>query len=1029
MRPIHSLIVVVLLALVALVCWLALGGGEEEWAELPTVAPAAATVVEESSEPVQLTQPGPAALTNAAPDRVAIEEPAPAPEPRAAAAAPSLAGLVTNGAGQPVAGARVLAGNSDGMGFEPALDTAVESPWHRSFETTTDQDGRFELTGPRPGGLRIAVRASGFAPHDANNLVLPAGGEHELEPIALTPSVVLTGRVVSADGRGIAGAELIRLERSHSGIVLGGPIGLAGAVLATTAVDGSFTVDQLAAGSFSLRVTHPDHPDRIEAGKTYAAGERVDGLTIVLDHGFQIHGRVTGLPRERADSMFVLATPEFEDAAGRMVVRTMPGSEEGYAIEARRADLAADGSFVVRGLREGQRYSISARRNREGRGMDHFLASSLSPRVIALAGDRGIELEYKPEGALLFQVVDAKTGAPITNYQAEGGTGWLVPMRDASGGIAEEHPEGRGRIGNLRPKDDDDTAKLRISAVGYREQTLSGLVVRTGEEFDLGIIALDPVPVVRVTVTDRLTGEPVRGARATLALHDEDESVGAFTRTMDFDVSVDDDGHDAPQVHFGGGDVRTAITDDDGVAVLTSFEGEPCQLSVVSRDHAPYKGESFVPSTTTTEDVAVGLGRGGSVTVTMVTAGGEPVAGAQVEHRAPGEDELMMDLVHGASGGNVTDSEGRVTFAHLAPGTHAFRPQGAGGSFNFSGDNMTFRVRREGAPAPQEPGWVEAVVVEGGSAEVSLVAPVRVSVEGRITQRGEALEGATVALIEAGAENRDPMMAMFRQGGSEARTDGSGYYKVENVRSGDYTVRVTHPDRHMPAEYELELGEEARFFDVDLSLTIVEGKVTDVDGNPIAGVRIWPELVTDAGDAPQAMFVSVMVLDDGEGGGNEVVSVGDGSLGGDQTFTDSNGNYTLQGLRDGVDIVIRAEGPSVKPGESGVLRLAPDEHEQNVDLKLGAAGELEIVAEKLDGKPAKNLIVIALFDGPEGGSVDRKTGFLQNGSTVLDGLTPGPWRVEVRQIDGLGGDEPEAIPEQVVEVEAGETAVVIFQVP
>lgn len=1038
MRPLHSLLVVVALAALAGVCWLALGG-EESRPEVAGVAPVPTRSVEQSEPEVQLDRPDALAATEpVAQERVAITaEPTPAPAPEQPQG-PRLLGTVLDPSGQPVAGARVLAAASEGMGFEQPLDAGGASPWRKVQETTTDAAGHFDVAGLHAGGVRIAVRAAGFAPHDAGNLLLPAGGAHTLEPISLQPSVVLSGRVVTEDGKGVEGAEIVRLAEHRQGFTLGGPMAHAGALLATTAADGFFSIDQLASGSFSLKVAHEDHPDRVEAGKTYAVGERVDGLTIVMERGQQIHGRVLDVPAGSAQALFVSAVPHFGDEQGNYTVTTMGGSDGAFAAENRRAELKPDGSFILRGLREGLRYSIDARRENQAQAMGFVFSPSLSPRVVADAGERGVELTYQPEGAFLFQVVDSRTGEPVTDYVVEAGTGWMMALRGDNGRVAEEHPEGRGRFGNLRPKTDDVAYKLRIKAVGYRAETLTGLAIRAGQEFDLGIISIEPVPLVRVVVTDRATGAAIRGARVTLAIAEEELGGpgGRFTmrQTMDIDLgSGDGDAHPEPQVVLGGDDTRVAVTDEDGLALLTSFPGERSVVSVGHRDFAAHRGTPFVPSTTSDEQVAVSLSLGGSVTVTLLTPSGDPLAGSRVDHRAPDEDELMGTVFGGGGGKNVTDSEGRVTFAHLAPGTHAFRPAGAQSSFSFSGagGDSSFRIRRSGeSEGPRDPSWEEVAVSEGSSAEVALTAPVRVSVEGRIFEAGLPLEGATVALLDERAAGRDPMMSMFgQQNGPEARTDAKGYYKVENVTSGEYTVRITHPDRHMPAEYPLVLGDEARFLDLDLTVSIVEGKVTDESGKPLEGVSVWPELVKDDGAAPRAMMVAVMVTDDGGGGENSVVSMSDGGLGGNRAVTDSNGNYSLRGIRDGLEVVIKAEGGAVKPGSSEVFTLAPGEHQQSVDLTLGAAGKLEIVAELASGKPASNMIVIAVWAGPEEESQDRKTGFMRSGSTTLDGLTPGPWSIEVRGVGGLGGDEEVSIPEQVVEVVAGETVTVTFEVP
>jgi hypothetical protein len=323
---------------------------------------------------------------------------------------------------------------------------------------------------------------------------------------------------------------------------------------------------------------------------------------------------------------------------------------------------------------------------------------------------------------------------------------------------------------------------------------------------------------------------------------------------------------------------------------------------------------------------------------------------------------------------------------------------------------------------PRDEGWTDVLVAEGSEDEVVVIAPVKVAVHGRVAENGEPLEGARVRLVEAGTDP-DPLVGMLRGGGLEGRTDGAGEYRIEGVKAGDYTVEVTHATRHMPAELDLSLGEEDRRFDVDLSVAILEGRVTDENGNPLAGIRVWPERALKEA-APRAMMISVVALDAGDGGG-EVVTVGGNGLGTARTLTDEDGRFQLRGVQPDVDLVVKGEGDAVQPGKSDVVQVVEGQVRRAVDLVLGAAGRIEVRAFDAAGNPGRSLLVTGVYEG-EVEDVDRVSEFMQQGGVVtLQGLTPGPWRISVRDVTNLGGGDAS---EQVIDVAVGETSTATFTI-
>ena len=846
-------------------------------------------------------------------------------------------------------------------------------------------------------------------------VLVPAGGDHELAPIELEQGAVLTGRVVDPDGRGIGGAELELLAELGGTFFFDGA-GPRGSPLATSAHDGAFESAELPAGGFRILVRHPEHPDALATGRVERAGERLDGFTVVMDHGLTIAGRLVGAPADALGSLVVRALPERQSR--------MAAAEAGdLSPEVREAEPVGDGTFLVRGVRAGLVYELHARRRTSSSGLAGLLGTSLSARVPATAGDRGVEIVYQPSGALLFQVVDAGSGAPIPEFEARAGVSFLMPMVDDDGRPVRAHPEGRARFGNLRPGP-DERVQLAVSAVGYRETLLEDLTVPLGTETDLGTVALEPIPLVEVTVLDARSGGPVPGARVTLAAHRDEAEAG-----LRMTVSIDATSGDPDDLVMEREGASTATTDEDGVARLSSLDGTAGTLTVRHPDFAPLESEPFTSPLTGTDRHTLELTRGGAVVCVLTTPDGAPLAGARIEHQAPGEDGIEWGP--GRADEPITDAEGRARFEHLAPGAHRFRPAviGARGMGFMGAGGGVVRMRRSGGAEMQDDSWTEVLVTEGGDHELALTAPVRVAVSGIVYEGGRALEGAKLALRAAGDE-RDPLMAHFGGGGPEARADGRGQYRLENVEAGEYELEITHPSRRMPARFELTVADEDLVRDYDLVVSVLEGRVTDEEGSPLEGVRVFPERVTDD-SGPQATVISVMAFAGSDGGG-EVVTVGDGSLGQTQATTDADGRYELRGVEPDVDLVVRAEGESVQPGRSEVVRVAPDQTRSGVDLALAQAGRIEVLATNSRGEPARNLVVTALYEGQvsEGEDVPRETGFIQNsGRHVLDGLIPGPWRVTLRTIGGLGGSSSEPIPDQLIDVVVGEAASASFAVP
>jgi protocatechuate 3,4-dioxygenase beta subunit len=1018
MRPLHSLLVVVLVALVCVGGWFLVGSSDKRVdvaSAAPGIAPANAAPVAEAPD---LHAPR-APTAEGQRSELAKEEVAPASAPattatQAEAGTLTVTGRVvdTNGAG--VAGARVLAASGNTgffmLGTFP-LDGrgAGDMAWLRRSETTSGSDGRFQLQGMRPGSLRLAVRSSGFAPYDEEDRALPSGTSFDLGSIELEPGVHLSGKVVDARGKPVEGADILRL--AEAGIPsFGSQFGGVGAPVAKTAADGSFAVDQLAVGAWTLRVESELHPHAMLNGETTSPGERVEGLLIALEEGDEIHGIVRGAPAGQKFS--VRALPRAASVEGQVEAPAGPLGE------AREAEVAADGTFQVRGVRRGLTYEVGlTRSDNRDRAFGFAWAPGLAEPVRARSGERNVVLEYQPEAALVFQALDKRTSKPIEEFTVEAGIDWPMPQMGEDGRRVRARPEGRARVGNLRPQSPSDRAQLRIAAVGYSPFEADDLQIVAGQDTDLGPVYLEPLPLLTVKVVDAASGEPVSAANVVLSAVQPPEP-GLFRQRIEVDVTADAAG-DTGDMHFPGDDSQRARTDEQGVARLTIPVGKSCRLSVRHDGHAPWRSEVF-PAPSAAAEREVRLGLGGSVTAMVIGPDDEPVAGGRVEHQAPGAEGGFTELGFGGHH-EVTDERGEAKFVHLEPGLHRFRLAKGSGEGFFSGHGGAFAVRVGGFDGGGR-GWVEAEVAEGATTEIEIRAPLEVAVEGRVREAGESLSGATVELARADEEDDLPRMP-FGGGGPSVQTDGQGRYRIEDVEPGEYTLTVRHPSRAMESEELVVVRDVDLHHDVDLSVAIVEGKVTDAAGKPLAGVRVWPARAQPQGGR---QIVRVMAFATADGAASEV-SIDEGGFSAVQARTDGEGRYQLRGVTPDVELQVRAEGKGLQPARSEAFRVGHDEVRRNVDLALETAGSIDVSALRPDGSPARNLLVTARHEPPAGSEpAEARTEFLEEGKALIDGLAPGTWRLSAQV---LGPRDSEAPEDLVVEVKAGETSQATFKAP
>ena len=169
----------------------------------------------------------------------------------------------------------------------------------------------------------------------------------------------------------------------------------------------------------------------------------------------------------------------------------------------------------------------------------------------------------------------------------------------------------------------------------------------------------------------------------------------------------------------------------------------------------------------------------------------------------------------------------------------------------------------------------------------------------------------------------------FGGGGERSKSDGDGRYAFDDIKEGTYTLKVEHPTRRMAQEYELDVVAGENSFDVDLSLSVIEGRITDLDGQPIPGLEVSAERAVQEEGGGQFFAIRMEMSND-----DAVISTS-GDLGGESTTTDEDGRYRLRGVTPDVELVVKATGDRIQCYLDGTKLL---DHRDKTFTKTGYVG-------------------------------------------------------------------------------------------
>lgn len=414
-------------------------------------------------------------------------------------------------------------------------------PGPQAGGVTTDADGLYKLDGIAEGDRLIEFHKTGFV--TAQKPVEVKGGKDVRLDAELDAGHELRGRVVDRSGRGVAGAYIMATgagERRFDNMI-------------ASDADGAFVVTGLADGKYQVTARKEG---MVSGDASDVELPPTRPLSLTLDAGATITGRVTGLPAEQLTQVAVAAgggtsrNQTSVDASGNFSLSGFPDGQvsvSAYLVMAGRRRMAPVKSIVVEngiappveinfeeginvsgrvtkggvplsfgnvafspnGARPGgDRQYLTAPISPDGTytaaGLSigdytvHVSGGGLSPFQTKYTASTSGTFDIDIHGALLRgRVVDARSGAPVADARV------LLMSRLPANGSAFTDSDGRFAIDAMP----DATYDLQVNREQYAVATQS-VVIANGATPDVEV-RLEQAPPITIHVVDSTTGAAV----------------------------------------------------------------------------------------------------------------------------------------------------------------------------------------------------------------------------------------------------------------------------------------------------------------------------------------------------------------------------------------------------------------------------------------------------------------------------------------------------------------------------------------
>ncbi|MEZ5978164.1 MAG: carboxypeptidase-like regulatory domain-containing protein [Planctomycetota bacterium] len=398
-------------------------------------------------------------------------------------------GYVRNEAGEPLPNAQLA------LFPTAALNLPLERQVEFGKGTKTNSEGYYRFQNVDVASLNcLIVRRSGYG-SQAQTDIRPEGFDTSIEvDFRLAPGLSIRGRVVSASGAPVAGADVTAygLTNIHTSRGTG-----------KSKADGTFELLDIVEGPYQVRALAPGWAEarepRVDAGE--------QNLVLEMQPLGQVTGNVVDSATGRPVTAFTVSVRRSNQ--GNQVLGP-PFMQKSYS-------NAAEGAYEITGIPEGV-YAVQA----DAPGYAPSLSKSFEVRLGEVAS--GIEVRISTGGGISGRIVDQETGQPVKGAKISTQDNGFVDnalaqmfgamlSRRTTSRAAVSDADGRFSLTNLAPGD----YQLKIEHPDYTTTIVKDLRIEdTPEPIDFGNFFLRKGGAVNGVVYDE-NGAPMKNATVTLA--------------------------------------------------------------------------------------------------------------------------------------------------------------------------------------------------------------------------------------------------------------------------------------------------------------------------------------------------------------------------------------------------------------------------------------------------------------------------------------------------------------------------------
>lgn len=428
----------------------------------------------------------------------------PAPAPAPSKGQGTVTGTVTDEAGRPVAGAKVVVASA-----------GSKAP----LEATTDAMGQYAVRGVPAGAANVMVRARSRVPASVEVKVADQGTAKADATLPL--GVRFAGKLRDMRDGPVGGASVQPVPVRDPA---GGDVPPLPPDPVTSAADGSFVADGLAPGhSYKLEISHPKFLPVDMAGYEATAGTDRSDIDVTLEDAAWIAGVVMDAAGKPVAKARIGTTKEMDGGPGdlpswlRDIMRRFGGRVVGFgtlggddALSGKAVD--SQGRFQIGSLPPDEEVEIAAQ------APGYFRSTMKFENLAAGKETGGVKIVLEAATAWVEGVVVDHEGKPVVGAEVEAhGT-------EGFAGKGKTDAQGKFRIEKLRSR---GNVSLSASLTGYVEGDKDEVALNSsGTKLEMKKVAK-----IRVKVVDA-AGKPV--APVTVATYVGTDLKRRFTDFTEF---------------------------------------------------------------------------------------------------------------------------------------------------------------------------------------------------------------------------------------------------------------------------------------------------------------------------------------------------------------------------------------------------------------------------------------------------------------------------------------------------------------